>query len=560
MKRDGDPFLTRSVSTSGAADRPALLNHPSSAGSGPAHGGNALRFLLASSALLLSNGCALPTPTSVTSTGAADIIYEAGHPVAGAAGRNIAGDPASNRVSTKENVLQNGRVNLGRCLQQALHYNLDVSIAKLNTVAAQTRIEVAKAEFDPQIGGTIATFPDAGGDTNANGVIQKKFATGTDVRAEVGSVAFDNTDRTQGQVSNQADLALRIRQPLLKGANKAVNQSGIQSARLIAKNADAASEAQILEMLRAGESLYWTASFASQLLQSQKDGLARADRVLQLVNSRKEAGASTKIDVLEAEAAVAAARDAVGRVQKHYLDSVTLLWQVAGFEIREPEKDLVFASLSEAKVFQGKPDPEPSYRKAFERSPTAVLLANQVMLKGLQVDRARNNLLPRLDLEFNVGTGALFSFEQVSTSANGTTATTTGNWNVLLRFSVPWTFRAERAELQAARAELEKSELARTQALRELKRQIYETCREIESERTQLQAATYGARVNREKWDEQFRRYQEGLVSVRDLLEAESAYRRSEANELEARLRLILAGILLARQEGTLPARNHFVL
>lgn len=339
-----------------------------------------------------------------------------------------------------------------------------------------------------------------------------------------------------------------------------VNASGIRAARIIAKNADAVSEAQILEMLRAGESLYWTASFASQLLQSQKEGLARADRVLELVNSRKEAGASTRIDVLEAESAVASARDAVGRVQKHYLDTVTLLWQVAGFDVREPEKGLVFASLSEARVFKGKPDPEPSYRKAIERSPTAVLLANQVQLKGIQVDRALNNMLPRLDLEFNVGTGALFSFEQVSTSATGTSATTTGNWNVLLRFSVPWTFRAERAELQAARAELEKSQLVRTQALRELKRQIYETCREIDSERNQLEAASYGMRVNREKWDEQFRRYQEGLVSVRDLLEAEGAFRKSEANELEARLRLILAGILLARQEGTLPERNHFIL
>jgi outer membrane protein TolC len=517
--------------------------------------------VLAFAGSLLLNGCALPADTRPLPP--AEVVYQAGRP--GTPGTPRDGAMAPGQAATKDAVLQNGRVHLGLCLQQALRYNLDASIARLDATEARNRIDVAKAEFDPQMAGTIVNFPDAGGDTTGNGVIQKKFVTGTDIRAEVGTVTFDNTDRTQGQVSNQVDVAVRLRQALLKGGNRSVNESGIRAARIIAKNADATTEAQILEMLRSGESLYWTASFASQLLQSQKQGLERAEKVLELVNSRKEAGASTRIDVLEAEAAVASARDAVGRVQKHYLDTVTLLWQVAGFEIHEPEYDLVFAGLAEAKVSRGKTDPEASYRKAIERSPTAVLLANQVSLKGIGVDRARNNLLPRLDLEFNVGTGDLFSFERVgattttSTGATSTT-TTTGNWNVLLRFTVPWFSRAERAELQSARAELEKSELVRTQGLRELKRQIYESCREITSERNQLEAASYGMRVNREKWDEQFRRYQEGLVSVRDLLEAEEAFRRSETVELEARLRLILAGILLARQEGTLPERNHFVL
>ncbi len=508
----------------------------------------------------LLNACALPPSGSTGQTTSGAVIYDAHNSPKGGIVGNETGEAEMLRTAKSETVLQNGRVHLGRCLQQALRYNLDVSIAKLESAAARSRITSAEAEFDPEIGGTIATFPDSAGNTSANAVLHKKFITGTDIRVEAGTVAFDSTDRTSGQVSNQADYAFRVRQPLLRGAGINANSTGIRMARIVAKNADATSEAQIIEMLRAGESIYWTASYASHLLQSQKEGLARADRVLQLVNTRKEAGAATKIDVLEAEAAVASARDAVGRANKHYLDSVALLWQIAGFEVRAPESGYVFAGLTEARTFSGKPNPEESYRKASHRSPTAVLIANQVQMKSLQVDKAKNNLLPRLDLEFNVGTGDLFSFQHVTSTPAGTTSTTTGNYNVLLRFTVPWISRAERSELQAARLELERSELARTQAFRELKRQIFETCRTIESERQQLDAASYGARVNRAKWEEQFRRYQEGVVSVRDLMEAEGAFRQSEANELEARLRLILAGILLSRQEGTLPERNHFVI
>lgn len=522
---------------------------------------NEMLLALASVALMqILNACALPPADAVTQSGSGDVVFDARNAAKGTVIGNESGMSEAARTAKSESVLQNGRVHLGRCLQQALRYNLDVSIARLESTAARNRVTTAEAEFDPKLGGTIASFPDSGGDTTANAVLQKKFITGTDVRLEAGTVAFDNTDRTQGQVSNQTDYALRIRQPLLRGAGINANSTGIRMARIIAKNADVTSEAQVIEMLRASESIYWTASYASHLLQSQKEGLARAEKVLDLVNTRKEAGAATKIDVLEAEAALASARDAVGRANKHYLDSVALLWQIAGFEVSAPQSGYVFAGLTEARTFSGKPNPEESYRKASHRSPAAVLIANQVQMKSLQVDKAKNNLLPRLDLEFNVGTGDLFSFQRVTSTPTGSTSTTTGNYNVLLRFTVPWISRAERSELQAARAELEKSELARTQAFRELKRQIFETCRTIESERQQLDAASYGTRVNRAKWEEQFRRYQEGVVSVRDLMEAEGAFRQSEANELEARLRLILAGILLSRQEGTLPERNNFVL
>ena len=516
---------------------------------------------LASVALMqIMSACALPPSGAVSHTSSGDVVYDAHNLTREGVGQNENGDAVLLRTAQSETVLQNGRVHLGRCLQQALRYNLDVSIARLESAAARSRITTAEAEFDPELGGTVVNFPDSGGQTSANAVLHKKFITGTDVRLEAGTVAFDSTDRTQGLVSNQVDVALRVRQPLLRGAGIGANSTGIRMARIVAKNADATSQAQIVEMLRAGESIYWTASYASHLLQSQKEGLARAERVLALVNDRKQAGAATKIDVLEAEAALASARDAVGRANKHYLDSVALLWQIAGLEIRAPESGYVFAGLTEARTFGGKLDPDESYRKASHHSPAAVLIANQVQMKSIQADKARNNLLPRLDLEFNVGTGDLFSFDRVTSTPTGSTNTTTGNYNVLLRFTVPWVGRVERSQLQAARAELEKSELTRTQAFRELKRQIFETCRTIDSERQQLDAASYGARVNRAKWEEQFRRYQEGVVSVRDLMEAEGAFRQSEANELEARLRLILAGILLSRQEGTLPERNHFVL
>jgi outer membrane protein len=512
---------------------------------------------------LALTACALPPQYQTAANGAPSLDAVTGDAVAAAPlAQDATGQPSGPGPSAEPltptslaGLSEGGEVKLRACVNRALEHNLDVRIAKIDQTTAAAGIMRAKSLFDPALSGTVASFPDGSGNTDTNVVAQKQFVTGTDVRVEAGSVFFDNNDRTQGFQSTSNEVALRLRQPLLKGANWKVNESPIAASKIIARNADATTEAQIMEMLRAAESTYWTASYAQRVWQNEAEGLERSRKVLSLVQSRVTAGAATQIDLLEAEAAEAMSREATVRAENRFKDTVAMLLQIAGFESGNPDPKARFAPLSGAPAAAAKPDAEASYERAMQNSPTVMLLANQISLKNIDVDRARNSLLPRLDLEFNFGTDNLFSFENSSGQS-----VDAGNWNVLLRFSVPWTFRAQRADMLEAQAELERSSLVKTQALRELKRQIYETCRQIVSGHTQLQAASRAAQVNQAKWEEQFRRYGEGIVSVRDLLEAEGEFRASQSRELNARLNLVLADVLLARQEGTITNRNWLML
>lgn len=514
-------------------------------------------------AVLMSASCALPTDFSAVypERAAADLSTEAGANSTGEVDVPsevvvaVTGEPQIQKPTGIADLTQDGHLQLRACVTRAIEHNLDVRLAKIDQRVADTGIQRAKAQFDPAFSGTVASFPDGEGNTDTNLLLQKRFVTGTDVRVEGGSVFFDNNERTQGFQSSGTETAVRLRQPLLKGANWKVNQSPIEASKIIARNADVTTEAQIMEMLRAAESTYWTGSYAERLWRNEEEGLRRSQKVLDLVRSRLTAGAATNLDLLEAEAAQAMSREGTVRSENRFKDTVAMLMQIAGYESGNPDPESHFAPLSEAPPATPNPDAEASYERAMKQSPVVVLLANQIALKNIDVAQARNNLLPRMDLEFNYGTESLFANRQGSSVGSDA-----GNWNVLMRFSVPWTFREQKADLVAARAELERSTVAKTQALRELKRQIYETCRQIVSGQTQLDAASRAAEVNKAKWDEQFRRYQEGIVSVRELLLAEGEYRAAQSRELNARLQLVLADVMLARQEGSILNRNHLML
>lgn len=72
-----------------------------------------------------------------------------------------------------------------------------------------------------------------------------------------------------------------------------------------------------------------------------------------------------------------------------------------------------------------------------------------------------------------------------------------------------------------------------------------------------MEAATAAASLQSAKWDEQLVRFKEGIASTRDVIETEQEYREAAIREMEARLRLVLASVLLSTQQGTIPTRNN---
>ena len=266
---------------------------------------------------------------------------------------------------------------------------------------------------------------------------------------------------------------------------------------------------------------------------------------------RKQAGVDSKLDVLEAEVLLSLARERAMAASKSYVDRVDELWLAMGGQQRGQHPSFSFETISDSSIPAGVPDASTEMQRALKLAPTAVLLANEVQRRELEVRRARNQALPTVDLEFSAA----------PSDSSGSQGRGNG-WEgiALARVTLPWTFRAERAQLEQAKASLERSQISREEAEQRLKARIAELCRAISFGRQRLALAGKTLSASTTKWQEQLQRRREGLVTNRDIREAEEDLRAAEIRVLETRLQLLGAWSALGQLNGTIAQRHNVSL
>ncbi len=463
--------------------------------------------------------------------------------------------------------LRNGAIALPDCVLFGLEHSLDVKIAAFDRSATGENISIARGEFQPQLSGSVGRESDriaeesilageriAENFDEAEGRLEKKFSTGTIVAAEVRSASDNRSGSSVGGFDPttplaKSDATVRLRQPLLKGGSIKANRAGIELAKLSVARSDILLRAQVLEFLRGSETGYWLAAIGKELYRARQESLERSLKILEDVRALYEVGNASNLDVLEADAAVAKARETMVSSRKQFEDAVDNLWFILGLPPGIDSAGLKFESIEAYPFPEETPDAEESFRRAMSSYPDVLLLGNEVKNRQQRVIRAKNDRLPELDLDLS-GRTALSgdAFDNVRDGEY--------DWSALLRFSIPWTMKAERAQLRQAKVELDRSKIAREQGERRLYRDILAASRDIDFSAQQLETAVHSADVNARKFEEQRRRYQEGLVSVRDLMEDEEASSLADAIELEARLRLIAAHTLLQQIDGSILQRH----
>ena len=508
------------------------------------------------------------TPTNATANPPAS-TGEAPHPES----MTVYNSEAQPSTPPKPNLFSNGNLSLHSSLRYGLQENLHIRISKVSRDAAATQVEFEKARFDPiirafggreyQIDGTEYEESEAS--------IEKLFVTGTVISLE-GNTSSDSVVDTSisssfpngfssGSPSSEfnsfveffsdEEATLRIRQPLLRGASIRANRADVDLAHLNILASDIERRAQTLEFLRGAETGYWTAAVAREISLHEENSLARSRLILDGTRQRVDVGAASSLDLLEAEAGYADAQETAVQARRRYEDALDNLWFILGLPIDSHFKNVRFESIAGYFHPEASPSPEDSYQRALTSFPGVLFLANTIRQDQVRLSVARNNLLPSLDVEVS---GRYRPHDQFSDRE----IVRDYDWGVLLQLTVPWTFRAERAELQRAKFELDRSHITRENAQRVLKRDILTACRAINVGKKQLEIAIQGAVANEKKWDEQQLRFREGLVAVRDLIEDQERTKRAQTRELEARLRLIASWKLLEQLDGSILKRHGF--
>jgi outer membrane protein TolC len=314
-----------------------------------------------------------------------------------------------------DNLAQQKRLPYRTCIEQALRHNLKANIARLTTDATALEEDVARALLDPAIRLNGITYPGTGDEQpEGNVMMKKKFLTGAELRAEVGTAFTNNTDRGLDFSTNTTEHAIRLTQPLLRGAGIAVNRAPMDLAKISTASAGAMARAEVMEVLRATESAYWTAVWAKESLRVQNDSLARSRQVEAEVRERHRLGAANKIDQLEAQAAVSASLEQVERASQRFKDAVSNLTYLLGLVPGDVPDELSFESLR--LLTQTQIDAEAHYQQALRLNPQEVLLANEIERWTIESKVARNSILPAVNLEISHGTNNLIGYSPRSSA------------------------------------------------------------------------------------------------------------------------------------------------
>lgn len=446
---------------------------------------------------------------------------------------------------------------LEECVARALNQNFDLQLQQFSTRNARDQVIVADSLYDPTLFSTAAL---AGRKDNVLGSstatqqqsaslgVSQRLSSGAQVTASTGLVRSKERPYNGSPLFNpvyNSDLSLSVTQPLLQGFGVTINRAAIERARLGVARANYDFKAVVLAVIRNVESAYYNLAFAREQLAVRKFSLEVARTLFDENKARLNTGVATNLDVLQSEVGVANAhRDFLLAEQSVKDNEDALLDLIGRFAFNDQIGPVLLSDAPAPKVSF-----ERSYALALANSPDYA--ANKVAAEQLKldVDVAKNNRLPLLDLGAAVGYNG--DDHDAGGAFNRAAAGDTYNWQVDLTVSIPWGLRAERARYRQAVNNLNRQETFIQQLDQSLLLQVRSAVRAVETNRETVSVSALATELSRQQFETEKARYEAGLSTYRFVEDSRQDMDTARVNELLAKVNLRIALAELARLEGT---------
>ncbi|HEU5079643.1 MAG TPA: TolC family protein [Opitutaceae bacterium] len=457
---------------------------------------------------------------------------------------------------------------LDECIARALDKNFDLRIQHFGTDTAKEDVTIAKADFDPAIelnatrshsreprgtpfvdseGNIITSTPASRDQQIATLGVTQQLITGTTVTAS-GTLNRYKTDPsvTFFNPSYNSDVALTVRQPLLKNFGIRVNRAQIERAKLGVEIANLDFKSQVLAVVRNVETAYYNLAFAREQEEWRKFSLGVAQSLYEENRSRREVGGAIDLDVLQAQVGVAnARRNLLLAQQETHNREDELIAQIQPFG---------FTTLSIGAVALPN-DPVPkidsdlAYKRARDNTPDYA--AAQAALKQLKIDSdvARQNRLPTLDVGGTIGYDA--EENSYSRAARNVWGSDGYNWQIDAQLRFPIGLRADRARYRQSLISLHRQEARLEQIDQNVLVQVRAAVRAVQTNQEGVQISSLATELSRRQYEAEKARYESGLSTFRRVQESQADWDNAKVNELQARVNLRNALADLARLEGT---------
>lgn len=475
---------------------------------------------------------------------------------------------------------------LAQVVEQALKSNLDLQIEISNP-------EIAKALWDKNTAIFVPTLS-VNYNLASNTTPSSSVFTGADVeRADSGSLGFslsqnlllggnlgislDNSRNTTNSRFSQinprynSQLRFDLTQPLLKNFGLTATKRGIYIARYNHDKSIFALKQQVIDLIYQTEEAYWNLVYAHQNMAVMEKSLQLAKDLLNQNEIQVKVGVSAPMDILTAQAEVAARES----------DTLQARSQIQTYE-ENLRLILNLSQMPEAIVPEDKPlftpvqaDLNDFLQTALEKRPDIEQVRLDLKSKNVDVRYFRNQMLPDLQLTASYftkglsgtpqdvvidlggvsGTGAIGG--NLSDSLRDALKSLYKNYSIGLQLNIPLFNTSAKADLVQARLNLEQSLLL----LKKTESTVYSEVRQIIMDLETNAKIVAANRISRELAEQKLAAEQKklsvGLSTNYLVLQYQRDFANAQIAELQSLINYSLALSRVGKVLGTTLEKNN---
>jgi len=457
----------------------------------------------------------------------------------------------------------------------SLNHNLDIEVARYQPWIEDQNIYATMGAWDHTAYATIHDSQDVSpGTSSLSGATKLRnddvgFTVGVRKATPIGA-SWDLNFTSGRAESNNAfllvnpiwsqTLAGSVTLPLLKGLGTDVNTSTLLIARNTRDQSVDGFQKSLTDSVFQVTQAYWDLVFAIENKKVKDQSLEVALRLLEDTRRKLDRGLAARIDVTQAEAGVASQQEGILTAEAAVHSAADRLKRLVDPALLREEVSLVpvDAPRVQGADLDEKIAVDQGMEEALSRRPEVRQLRTSIQSQDALLLRARNDLLPRLDL---VGSGGLNGTEGTLPEANKNVRSADFyNWSVLLSFE----YALERS---SARGTLNRAELERSRMLlqvRNLENQVLvevrDAVRSIKTDEKRIEATRRARILAQEQLDGEISRNEHGLSTTFRVLDVQKELVQARTNELKALIDYHLDESRFQQVTGMLLERNGIIL
>ena len=450
-----------------------------------------------------------------------------------------------------------GSVSLQDCVGLALGRNFAVRIQQFSVFQAVDAVTVQQAAFEPTFGFSAAKqfsqptvnesqfgFPASSATETAALSINDTLITGATI---TGNYSLVRTNETPAffppNPSYNGTTSIFVTQPLLQHAGTDYNRAALESARLGVKISNLNFRSAVLTMVLNVEDTYYNLLYQREQYKVQEEEMRQAQQLLDENTIRRQTGILTDLDVMNAKAGVAAAKNLLILDQQAVRNSEDSLLQLLGDrQFSTLVGDVSFPEIGEPQVSFDR-----SYKLARDNGPDLLVALATIEQYKLSALKAKRDMLPQLNVDGGLGYGSYAA----SANQSLTGAWNGYNWTAGLSLTIPWGMKANRALYHQALTQVRSQQVAYDQADQKLVVSVRSAVRAVETGIQSVRSSAENTQFATKAYELTKAQFDAGLATSYLVLQSQNTLETARVSELQAKVNLLSAIANLRFLEGS---------